>query len=155
MIMRYIEYLVIAFAAAVMALSCSDGDDVIVADNSFVLESDAGQWRGDSLFLGWEAVSVDVNVNHAVTSNAWTIKCALDDAWCTYKTEGDVLTVTVQDNTEDEPRQTYVDVCIGENRKRVIILQENKYVPPHVNDPSDLPHTGWDETETDWVTSGI
>lgn len=149
--MRYLRYFLIAAAAVVAAISCSDEKDVIKPDNRFTLESDAEQWRSDSLFLGWEKVSVDVKVVHDATSNAWTIKCFLDDAWCTYDQEGDVLTVTAADNTGDALRQTYVDVCIGENEKRVVILQENKYIPPHVNDPSDLPETTWDDNENDWI----
>lgn len=151
MIMRYLKYLSIAIAAVVAAISCTEEKGGITPDNNFTLESDAAQWRSDSLFLGWEAVSVEVKVVHAANSNAWTIRCSLDDAWCTYDQKEDILTVQATDNTGEGVRETYVDVCIGENVKRIVIQQENKYIPPHVNDPSDLPETTWDGSETDWV----
>jgi len=159
--MKYIKYIYIAIAVAFAFACTNEGGPGVEADNNFTFESEAPQWCPDTLKVGpdtlkfdWVKSSATVDVLHGVTSNEWDIKTSLNDAWATYSKKLDeernveYLTVKVEANIGTSLRQTYVDVRMGENVKRIIILQ-NCYP----GNQAELPSTEWDEGETEWTNS--
>lgn len=100
-----------------------------------------------------EASTQSVNVFHDVTSNAWGVRCALDDWWCTYSQYNDELVVSVEENDTGAERKTYAEVVIGEFSKRIEITQKAVVLPPPPVDediPSTLPDSIWDSFENEW-----
>ena len=150
--MKNIKY-IMTVLALVAVCSCEDTDVQRKVDNSFTLESAAPQWKpaalesdADTLVFGWEAAEADININHDVTSNVWQVRCSLDDSWTNYTSMEDILTVSVKANITTEDRHTYADVVIGENSRKIIIIQS--FYP---RNGSVLPDTGWDDDEVNWT----
>lgn len=159
---RYIKYF-LAATLALLPFSCEKGgngggtpNNTVVPNNEFTISCASAEWNTNdyTLSFGSAATEVVLNIVHDETSNKWKIRCALDDSWCSYSSVGDELTVKVEENSGDAPRTTHVDVVIGENIKRVIITQVNVYRPPHVDEPSVLPHTDVGD-EDNWSRTDI
>lgn len=149
--MKSIKYMTVVIALASVC-SCEDADFQRNEDNSFTFESAAPQWKPaaqeskvDTLVFGWEAAEADINIIHDVTSNEWQVRCSLDDSWANYTSLEDVLTVSVKANITTEERHTSAEVVIGENARKIIIIQG--FYP---RNGSLLPDTGWDDGEVNW-----
>lgn len=150
--MKNIKYMIAVLALASLC-SCEDTDVQRNVNNDFTFESAAPQWKPaaqengvDTLVFGWEAAEADINIIHDVTSNEWKVRCSLDDSWANYTPQEDVLTVSVKANITTEERQTYADVVVGENSRKIIVIQS--FYP---RNGSTLPDTSWDEDEVDWT----
>lgn len=131
------------FTLAAILAGCGNKEEITV-NNEFELST-------YELAFECEESSRTVNVIHDVSSNAWGVRCALDDWWCTYTQSGDELIVSVSRNDSGADRTTYAEVVIGGNSKRIDISQKAFEIPPHedVDEPIKLPDTLWDTTETE------
>lgn len=152
--MRYMKYIrfIIAALAVVLVFSCDNENVQIQPDNDFTFECDAPQWRpdvngqADTLVFGWESAKANVNIIHEASSNAWKVRCSLDDAWANYDAVDDVLIVKVEANIGVQVRKTSLDVVMGENSKKIVVIQGS-----YPRNGSQLPETGWDDEEDPWV----
>ena len=148
--MRTLRYiLLLSLLPAAFACSGVKKSDV-VNNNEFTLESADARWSDGTITFDPDGGEVTLQVVHDVTSLAWRMRCALDDAWCNYKSDADALRVIVAANPEPTSRETHFDVIIGEHTRRVNVIQRYVEAPPHETDPSDLPNTEWDNEETQW-----
>lgn len=152
--MRYMKYIrfIIAALAVTLVFSCDNENVQIQPDNDFTFECDAPQWRpdangqADTLVFGWESAKANVNIKHEASSNAWKVRCSLDDAWANYDAVDDVLIVKVEANIGVQVRKTSLDVVMGENSKKIVVIQGS-----YPRNGSQLPETGWDDEEDPWV----
>lgn len=150
MLMKTLRYILLLSLLPV-AFACSGvKKSDVVNNNEFTIESSDPRWEDGKLTFAPEGGEAVLHIVHDVTSVAWRMRCALDDAWCTYKSEADVLKVIVAPNPEDNSRETYFDIIIGEHTRRVTVEQRFIEAPPHVTDPSELPDTEWDNEDTPW-----
>ena len=133
--MNHIKFIIVALAVT-FTFSCDNENVRIQPDNDFTFECDAPQWRpdangqADTLVFGWESAKANVNIIHEASSNAWKVRCSLDDAWANYESVDDVLVVTV----------------MGENSKKIVVVQG-----AYPRTGSQLPETGWDDDDDSWV----
>lgn len=152
--MRYMKHIkfIIAALALMPAFSCGNDNISIQPDNDFTFECDAPQWRpdvdgqADTLVFDWESAQVNVNIIHEASSNAWQVRCSLDDAWASYDSVDDALIVNVDANIGVQVRKTSLEVVMGENSKKIIVVQG-----AYPRNGSVLPETGWDEDEDSWT----
>jgi hypothetical protein len=152
--MRYMTNIkfILATLALVLMCSCDNETAETVADNNFTLECSAPQWRtgsngqADTLVFGWERARAEVNIIHEVTSNAWKVRCPLDDTWADYESVEDILVVEVNANIGVAERSTSLEVVMGENSKKIVVIQG--FYP---RNGSVLPDTEWDVEDESWV----
>ena len=150
MLMRSLRYILgLTLLPAAIACSGVKKSDV-VNNNEFTIESADARWSDGKVTFDPEGGEVVLQIIHDVTSVAWRMRCALDDAWCTYKSDADLLKVIVAANPDPTSRETHFDVIIGEHTRRVTVVQQFIEAPPHVTDPSELPGTDWDNEDTSW-----
>ena len=110
--------------SALAVFACGKKTAEIEPNNEFTVESIADEWRDDgSLEFTADGGSALIKVVHETSANAWKVRCPLNDAWVTFETELDDLTVLVAANDGQEDRSSYVDVVIGQNTRRIPILQ--------------------------------
>ena len=149
--MNHIKFIIVALAVT-LAFSCDNENVRIQPDNDFTFECDAPQWRpdangqADTIVFGWESAKANVNIIHEASSNAWKVRCSLDDAWANYESVDDVLVVTVDANIGVAVRKTSLDVVMGENSKKIVVVQG-----AYPRTGSQLPETGWDDDDDSWV----
>lgn len=149
--MRIMKRIIPVLCLSLVLAACSGvKNSDVVNNNEFTIFSDDARWSDGTVTFAPEGGEIVLAIEHDVTSVAWKVRCALDDAWCGYKQDADLLRITASANAGKEARTTHCDVIIGEHSRRVTIRQDVNIQPPHETEPSELPDTEWDNEDTPW-----
>lgn len=134
-----------AILSALVLLCACGHDEIIVQDNSFTLSCEEGSLNGNTLVFDGKGGSAVLMVNHGPTAAVWSVRSSLDDVWCSFKKNVDMLVVTVEANISDTPREARAGIVMGDKEQELMIRQ-GFYTPGA--DPNLLPDTDWDKNET-------
>lgn len=135
-----------AILSALVLLCACGHDEIIVQDNSFSISCEEGvSLSGNVLDMDGKGGSVVLMVNHGPSAAVWSVRSSLDDVWCSFKKNVDMLVVTVEANISDTPREARAGIVMGDKEQELIIRQ-GFYTPGSA--PNLLPDTEWDQNES-------
>lgn len=140
------ERLIALISALILICACSQ-EKPVVQDNSFTLSCEETAIVDGVLDFKGAGGSAIVMVNHGPTAAVWSVQSSLDDVWCSFKKNVDMLVITVEPNLTGKVREARAGVVMGDNIQELTIRQE---VFVYGSDPNLLPDTKWDEDEKEY-----
>jgi len=116
--------LTVAFILAYVATGCEKTPPAF--NDTFEIISGDAQFYGNALHFEWERQSATFEVVTETATGKWNAVSPTRDIWCSFLREGNKLTVIVAENRGFEPRSTWIEFSLGEQKHRIDVHQRGQ-----------------------------